>query len=145
LSQTAVNQFTPSGVTGGGRLPSAALNPQNPSHMFIGCDMGGLYRTENEGLVWQLIPSSIPSENFGNPVPTFGAALRTEIHFRALPETRNVRQTYYYYKVGPKWVRQGDATLTNQNAALLFNIQRACFYNMKAATPNRLISCPWVP
>jgi hypothetical protein len=77
FSQTIANHFTPSGVSGGGRLLSAALNPQNPSHMFIGCDMGGLYRTENEGLTWSLVPSSNASDS--NTSDKFGAALRTEM------------------------------------------------------------------
>lgn len=55
-------------------------------------------------------------------------------------------QTYWYYSGSPvRWVRQGDATLTNQNTSLLFNRQRANFYNMKAAVSNRLVSCPWQP
>lgn len=53
-AQGIANNFTPTGVSGGGRLLSASLNPLNPSQALLVCDMMGLYRTEDEGLRWQM-------------------------------------------------------------------------------------------
>jgi hypothetical protein len=77
-AQRIADQFTPSGVSGGGRLLSATINPQNPSQLFVGCDMSGLYRTENKGVTWSLIPSSNPSST-SYPTSTFSAASRTKV------------------------------------------------------------------
>lgn len=77
-SQSIPTQFTPSGVSGGGRLLSATINSQAPSQLVAGCDMGGLYRTDNKGLTWRLIPSSSPSDS-GTTTSTFSTSSRTKV------------------------------------------------------------------
>jgi len=77
-AQSVADKFTPSGVSGGGRLLSGSINPLNPSQLFIGCDMSGSYRTADKGLTWRLIPSSSPSDS-SNPTSAFSAAARTKV------------------------------------------------------------------
>lgn len=58
-AEGVANSFFPTGISGGGRLMSASINPADPSQNFVVCDMSGLYRTSNEGLTWRLIPSDV--------------------------------------------------------------------------------------
>ncbi len=58
-AQGVADQFFPTGISGGGRLMSVSINPENAGEAFVVCDMSGLYRTRNEGLTWNLIPSDV--------------------------------------------------------------------------------------
>ncbi|MFN0079095.1 MAG: hypothetical protein ACKVY0_21750 [Prosthecobacter sp.] len=49
--------FSQSGISGGGDLISAAINPANNNHIYIGCDMMGVYRTTNQGQSWSMLPT----------------------------------------------------------------------------------------
>lgn len=48
--------FTPVGTGGGGYMYSPSISPHNPNEMWINCDMGGVYKTEDGGRLWTLIP-----------------------------------------------------------------------------------------
>ncbi len=41
------------GIGGGGALFSPAINPSNPSEIFLACDMSGLYRSNDAGYSWK--------------------------------------------------------------------------------------------
>ena len=69
-AQSVATLFTPSGVSGGGRLLSATLNPEQPEQALIVCDMMGLYRTDDEGLSWSLVHTDV-----------FAASLRTRMTY----------------------------------------------------------------
>ena len=69
-AQGIATHFTPSGVSGGGRLLSASLNPLDPDQALLVCDMMGLYRTMDEGLRWQLVPTD-----------AFATSLRTRMSY----------------------------------------------------------------
>ncbi len=49
-------QWVAKGIGGGGALFSPSINGANENEMYIACDMGGLYRTKNQGDTWQLQP-----------------------------------------------------------------------------------------
>jgi hypothetical protein len=55
--------------------------------------------------------------------------------------------TYYYFKTGTydQWTRQGDATLANQGASVLFKAQGAAFIRSVLGNPTWVIPCPWTP
>lgn len=48
--------FTPSGPGGGGYMYSPSINPHQEQDFFIVCDMGGVYRTQNGGAQFELLP-----------------------------------------------------------------------------------------
>lgn len=57
-AQTIPDTFAPSGMAGGGYILNAAINPEDSSHLLLGCDMMGLYRSTSKGQSWKLIPSA---------------------------------------------------------------------------------------
>ena len=57
FAQTVPTAFAPSGVAGGGYILNAAVNPEDPSNLLLGCDMMGFYRSTTKGQSWRLIPS----------------------------------------------------------------------------------------
>jgi hypothetical protein len=69
-AQNVATRFSPSGVSGGGRLLSITVNPENSAQNFAVCDMMGVYRTDNEGLSWRLLPTD-----------EFAGSLRTRMQF----------------------------------------------------------------
>ncbi len=46
------------GVGGGGSLFSPSFSPHNSSELFLACDMSELFKTDNLGLTWEMIPFS---------------------------------------------------------------------------------------
>lgn len=56
-AQDLPTAFAPSGIAGGGYILNAAINPEDSSHLLLGCDMMGLYRSTTKGQSWKLIPS----------------------------------------------------------------------------------------
>ncbi len=69
-AQNVATDFTPSGISGGGRILSVTLNPEVPEKALAVCDMMGVYRTEDEGLSWRLIPTD-----------RFAASARTRMQY----------------------------------------------------------------
>src|SRR4030043_1880934 len=43
------------GPGGGGSMYSPASSPHDPDLMFVSCDMGGLYRSEDGGNPWRMV------------------------------------------------------------------------------------------
>jgi hypothetical protein len=54
----AVQDWSIRGVGGGGALFSPSFNPTNTSEMYIASDMGQLFRTTNEGALWETVDHS---------------------------------------------------------------------------------------
>jgi hypothetical protein len=54
-------------------------NPQNPAEFFAVCDMMGVYKTVNEGLSWQLIPTD-----------SFSAGHRTQMHYAGTGQNQRI-------------------------------------------------------
>ena len=46
--------FSPHGPGGGGYMYSPAISPFDPNHIFLTCDMGGMYRSKNGGQTWTM-------------------------------------------------------------------------------------------
>ena len=57
LSAAASGQgkYVPVGVGGGGAMYEPASSPHNPKLMFVSCDMGGFYRSEDGGASWTML------------------------------------------------------------------------------------------
>ncbi len=49
-------QFTSTGIGGGGALFSPSINPSNPEEFYVGCDLGALYHTVNDGQLYSNVP-----------------------------------------------------------------------------------------
>ncbi len=49
------NLFTPLGLGGGGGLFAPSFSPDNPEHILVACDMGGVYRSTDGGASWKLL------------------------------------------------------------------------------------------
>jgi photosystem II stability/assembly factor-like uncharacterized protein len=49
--------FTPHGPGGGGYMYAPVVSPFHPEDMYLNCDMGGVYRSQNGGKSWKLIPN----------------------------------------------------------------------------------------
>jgi hypothetical protein len=43
------------GLGGGGNMGAPAISPHQPNIMFVACDLGGLYRSEDFGKSWQVV------------------------------------------------------------------------------------------
>jgi photosystem II stability/assembly factor-like uncharacterized protein len=57
-AQSVATQFGPTGIAGGGRLTSIAINPLNTSHIVAVSESETLYRTLDKGLNWTQVPHS---------------------------------------------------------------------------------------
>lgn len=55
LGQEPPLAFEPIGLGGGGSMYSPAASPHDPNLMFVSCDMGGFYRSQNGGKTWRMI------------------------------------------------------------------------------------------
>ncbi len=51
----AGDQYVTLGMGGGGSMFSPASSPHNSNLMFVSCDMGGFYRSEDAGGSWQMV------------------------------------------------------------------------------------------
>jgi len=79
FSQGAASFFAPTGISGGGKILSVTTNPQNPAEYLAVCDMMGVYKTVNEGLSWQLIPTD-----------SFAAGHRTQMHYAGTGQNQRI-------------------------------------------------------
>jgi len=50
-----VGAFVSVGIGGGGAMFSPACSPHDPNLMFVACDMGGVYRSEDGGRSWSML------------------------------------------------------------------------------------------
>ncbi|MFV1959602.1 MAG: hypothetical protein ACC662_09350, partial [Planctomycetota bacterium] len=48
--------WEPIGLSGGGGMFGPAISPVDGRRMIVHCDMGGVYRTEDAGRTWSMIP-----------------------------------------------------------------------------------------
>ncbi|MFC1479621.1 WD40/YVTN/BNR-like repeat-containing protein [Planctomycetota bacterium] len=48
-------RFTPVGLGGGGAMYAPSSSIHDPNLMFVSCDMGGFYRSENSGKSWDMV------------------------------------------------------------------------------------------
>lgn len=55
---TTPGAVTSVGIGGGGAMYSPVVSPNDRSVMFVCCDMGGLYRSQNGGTTWQLLDAN---------------------------------------------------------------------------------------
>jgi hypothetical protein len=51
------SQFVPKGFGGGGYMYSPSISPHDPNRVFINCDMGGMYRSQDGAKTWQMLPT----------------------------------------------------------------------------------------
>ncbi|MEI6502292.1 MAG: hypothetical protein WCP21_14855, partial [Armatimonadota bacterium] len=80
IGQPAAAQFEPIGIGGGGSMYSPAASPHNPNLMFVSCDMGGFYRSEDAGQTWRMLdkrqmsgsPGMCPVFDPADPNTVFG-------------------------------------------------------------------------
>src|SRR5262249_14450485 len=47
-------QWRPRGMGGGGTMFSAAVKPDDPNTVLMGSDVGGIFRSSDGGLSWQM-------------------------------------------------------------------------------------------
>lgn len=80
VAENVATEFMPTGISGGGRLLSMTVNPRNPSEAFAVCDMMGVYRTDNEGLSWRLIPSDRFAGSFRTRVQYAGSGANQRVY-----------------------------------------------------------------
>ncbi len=52
-------QWQSIGPGGGGWLTVMAINPVNPNILYVGCDVGGVYRSLNGGQTWSIINNGL--------------------------------------------------------------------------------------
>ena len=50
-----MNGFSSVGLGGGGAMFAPAISPHDPNLLFVGCDMGGVYRSADGGESWTMI------------------------------------------------------------------------------------------
>jgi len=55
LSAGAAHAWTSVGLGGGGAMYSPASSPHDPDLLFVSCDMGGFYRSEDGGASWRMV------------------------------------------------------------------------------------------
>lgn len=67
--------FESTGIGGGGGLFSPSINPEDPSEFFVGCDLGALFHTKNEGKRYENVSGSV-IDIFGKVVFTSDPATR---------------------------------------------------------------------
>jgi hypothetical protein len=79
FAQGTASFFAPTGISGGGKILSVTTNPQNPAEYLAVCDMMGVYKTVNEGLSWQLIPTD-----------SFAAGHRTQMHYAGTGQNQRI-------------------------------------------------------
>ena len=53
----------PSNMCGGGSLKALAINRDNPTYLFAGCESGKLWRTEDSGANWTDITAGLPGRS----------------------------------------------------------------------------------
>ena len=53
LYSQAPTYFNSRGIGGGGALFSPSINPFNHNEVYIGCDMGNLFHSSDQGLSWE--------------------------------------------------------------------------------------------
>jgi photosystem II stability/assembly factor-like uncharacterized protein len=82
----APTQWISQGIGGGGALFSPSINPDDVSDMYIGCDMGGLYHSLNQGETWQLQPfQQIRGGNYSKVNFTNNALIQYCISYKSGP------------------------------------------------------------
>ncbi|MFN0033849.1 MAG: PKD domain-containing protein [Saprospiraceae bacterium] len=47
--------FEPKGFGGGGYMYAPSISPHDPNHLFVGCDMGGTYRSQDGAQTWKMM------------------------------------------------------------------------------------------
>ena len=47
------------GPGGGGWLTTIEISPNNPGVVYVGCDVGGIYKSTNNGESWQIINNGL--------------------------------------------------------------------------------------
>ena len=55
LATESRDAFVSIGIGGGGAMFAPSCSPHNPKLMFVACDMGGVYRTEDGGGSWRML------------------------------------------------------------------------------------------
>lgn len=143
-AQGIANNFTPTGVSGGGRLLSASLNPLNPSQAMLVCDMMGLYRTEDEGLRWQM--NAANGFVASNPSTTSDQLLK--FTGDALPGTSGY-DSYWYFQLpasNPYWTTSANSSLSNfSNVTDFLPRHRGFFVLSRNMKSNWIVLTPWTP
>ena len=61
LTQGALAQisWTTIGPGGGGWLTTIEISPHDPGVVYVGCDVGGIYKSTNSGVSWQIINNGL--------------------------------------------------------------------------------------
>src|SRR6476619_2225426 len=55
MERSVTEHFFPVGVGGGGAMYAPAISPHDANLLFVSCDMGGVYRTDDGGETWMMI------------------------------------------------------------------------------------------
>ena len=144
FAQGVANHFTPTGVSGGGRLLSASLNPLNPSQALLVCDMMGLYRTEDEGLRWQMNAAN----GFVASYPSTTSDQLMKFTGDALPGTSGY-DSYWYFQLpasNPYWTTSANSSLSNfSNVTDFLPRHRGFFVLSRNVKSNWVVLPPWMP
>jgi len=56
VSAGEMQRWASLGLSGGGGMQTPAVSPHDPKLMLVNCDMGAIYRTEDGGESWRMIP-----------------------------------------------------------------------------------------
>lgn len=57
---------------GGGGLHSLQIDPRDPAHMYMGCSMGGVFETLDQGKSWQPLNKGCEADFLPDPEADFG-------------------------------------------------------------------------
>jgi hypothetical protein len=100
------------GLGGGGNMGAPAISPHDPRVMFLACDLGGLYRSEDFGESWQLVDArGMRGDNNGlridgNPIPVCAVVF----------DPVNVTRVYAYGpSCGLRFSADGGKSFPDQN------------------------------
>lgn len=117
-------QVEPVGLGGGGAMFRPAISPHDPKLIFVSCDMGGFYRSEDGGRSWRMIDGRQMRGSPNCPVAFHPKDPRViyAYGFRALRISTDGGITWRPLVEGPPWGRRGVRAIgiDPENPKLMF-------------------------